>query len=103
MKELGKIIEENAKPIALLESKKARLFPLFAGGFIQVLLVSANTYFISQLSWLGIATTSFFVSYTWTMNVIRIKTGSISEKIAYSTGATIGGLIGVMLSSYILF
>ena len=75
---------------------------LFFTAYLQVLFVSANTYFISQVAWLGIAVCSFGISYLWTLNVRRISAGVTIERIVYSTGAMLGGLTGVLIGKNIL-
>ena len=75
---------------------------LFITAFLQVAMVSANTYFISRLAWIGIAICGFGVSYLWTINVKKISVSSPKERIAYATGAMLGGLTGVALGTLIL-
>lgn len=75
---------------------------LFFTAFFQVLLVTANTYFISRIAWIGIAVCSFGISYLWTLNVRKISTGSLTERIIYASGAMIGGLSGVLISRFII-
>ena len=70
---------------------------IFTTGFAQVFLVSANTYFISRTTWLGIAVCGFGISYLWTINVRRVTIGTKTEQIKYSTGAMLGGLTRVMM------
>lgn len=77
-------------------------FKLFTTAFMQVFLVSANTYFISQTVWLGIAICGFWISYLWTINVKRVTIGNIIDRIIYATGAMTGGLLGVMISKMIV-
>lgn len=74
---------------------------LFLTGFIQVFLVSANTYFISKTAYLGIAVCGFGISYVWTFNIKKIAIGSSSDQIIYSLGAMAGGLLGVVVASLI--
>lgn len=75
---------------------------LFITSFLQVFLVSANTYFISKTMYFGIAIAGFLISYRWALNVQRISIASTNERIIYSSGAMIGGLSGVYLVSLIL-
>jgi len=75
---------------------------LFLTAFAQVLLVSANTYFISRIAWLGIAVCCFGISYLWTMNVRKISASKQSERIVYAIGAMLGGLCGVLFGKFIL-
>ena len=74
---------------------------IFITGYAQVFLVSANTYFISRTTWLGIAVCGFGISYLWTINVRRVTIGSRTEHIIYSSGAMLGGLTGVMMAKLI--
>ena len=74
---------------------------IFITGYAQVLLVSANTYFISRTTWMGIAVCGFGISYLWTINVRRVTIGTRAEQLVYSTGAMLGGLTGVMMAKMI--
>ncbi len=74
---------------------------IFITGFIQVLLVSANIYFISRTNWTGIALCGFGISYVWTVNVKKIAIGKTFEQIIYATGAAMGGLVGVAIAKFI--
>ena len=76
-------------------------FIIFLTGYAQVFLVSANTYFISRTTWIGIAVCGFGISYLWTINVRRVTIGTRTEQIIYSTGAMLGGLTGVVLARVI--
>jgi len=75
---------------------------LFITAYVQVFLVSANTYFIANLFWPGIAIAGFGISYLWTANVRRISIGSTADRLIYATGAMLGGLTGVIISKLIL-
>ena len=74
---------------------------LFSTAYLQVLLVSANTYFISRIAWIGIAVCCFGISYLWTLNVKKISAGTQIERIIYATGAMFGGLTGVFIGKFI--
>jgi hypothetical protein len=74
---------------------------IFLTGYAQVLLVSANTYFISRTTWLGIAVCGFGISWLWTINVRKVTIGSKGEQFTYATGAMLGGLTGVMIAKLI--
>lgn len=78
-----------------------KLSTIFLTGYAQVLLVSANTYFISRTTWLGIAVCGFGVSWLWTINVRKVTIGSTAEQLTYATGAMLGGLTGVMVAKLI--
>lgn len=75
---------------------------LFLTAFLQVAMVSANTYFISKVAWLGIAACGFGISYLWTVNVKKISASTTRERIAYASGAMLGGLTGVALGTMVL-
>ena len=75
---------------------------LFTTAFIQVLLVSANTYFISNKFWIGIAMAGFGISWFWTGNVKAVSFGNKSDRLIYSAGAMLGGLSGVFISQFIM-
>jgi hypothetical protein len=75
---------------------------LFFTAFLQVFLVSANTYFISQTMFIGIAICGFMISYLWTLNVQKISIASKRERIIYSSGAMLGGLSGVWVVSELI-
>jgi len=101
-KKITTIIAENDHPVSILNRKNSNLRKLFITAFLQVLLVSANTYFISRVAWLGIAVCGFGISYLWTLNVKKISAGNMLERFVYASGAMIGGLVGVLISKMIL-
>ena len=74
---------------------------LFLTGFLQVLFVSANTYFISRTTWLGIAICGFSISFLWSISVKKIAISTLADRIIYSAGAMMGGLIGVFVANLI--
>ena len=75
---------------------------LFITAFFQVLCVPANTYFIANCFWLGIAIAGFSISFLWTINVGKIAISKMQERLIYSFGAMLGGLTGVYLSQIII-
>lgn len=75
---------------------------IFFTSFIQVFLVSANVYFISNSQWYGIAICGFSISYLWTINVKKIGLGTKKEQIIYATGAMFGVCIGVLIAKNII-
>ena len=75
---------------------------LFITAFLQVLLVSANTYFIANKFWIGIAFAGFGISYFWSINVKKISISNMSDRLVYCSGATLGGLLGVFISSHLI-
>jgi len=78
-----------------------KILVIFLTGYAQVFLVSANTYFISRTTWMGIAVCGFGISYLWTYNVKKVSIGSAAEQITYATGAMLGGLSGVLIAKLI--
>lgn len=68
---------------------------LFVTGFLYVFLLSANTYCIANLLWAGIGIFSFLISFLWTVNVKRVATSTIHDRLLYAIGAMCGGLLGV--------
>lgn len=76
---------------------------LFLTGFLQIFLVTINTYFITHLMYIGVAVISFLISMTWSYNVKRAAFSSLRERIIYAMGCTIGGVIGLYISTNINF
>ncbi len=74
---------------------------LFITAYLQVALVSANTFFVSRGAWAGVAVCSFGISYAWTLNVKKISASTTKQRVAYSTGAMMGGLTGTAVSMFI--
>lgn len=101
-KSISTIIAENAHPVRMLKPRMGNKIRLFITAFLQVFMVSANTYFISRLVWVGIAACGFGISYIWTLNVKRISASNLWERMAYASGAMLGGLLGVITSKYII-
>lgn len=101
-KTIRTIIDENSTQVPKLKLQVSNKARLFITAFLQVFLVTANTYFVSRVAWLGIAAASFGISYIWTMNVRRINASNFWERIAYATGAMCGGLLGVFVSKFII-
>ncbi len=75
---------------------------LFARAWIQVALVSVNTYFIAKDSMLGIAVASWMISFVWSYNVTKLSNPDMIDRVVYSTGAALGGLSGYLLAGMIL-
>jgi hypothetical protein len=71
---------------------------IFLTGFMQVFLVGANTYFISRTAYSGMAICGFGISYLWTINVKKTAISTHWQRVSYSTGAAIGGILGVIIA-----
>lgn len=67
---------------------------LLATGFIQVALVSCNTYQIAHQQWIGIFIVGFFISFVWSFNVKKIAFGTWKDRFLYCLGAAIGSITG---------
>lgn len=74
---------------------------LFLTAFLQVLFVSANTYFLSKVNWIGVAICGYSISWLWTSNVRKVSVATTKERILYSTGAMVGGLTGLLIATLI--
>ena len=78
------------------------LAQLFITGMTQVFFVAANTYFLANAFYLGVAFCGFMISWIWTYNVKKIAVGTTRERIAYCMGAATGSLLGLFISTIIL-
>jgi hypothetical protein len=75
---------------------------LFALAYMQVLLVAANTVFISQYELLGNAVTALLISYVWTHNVKKIAIGTEADRWTYAVGAMLGSVSGTVIARSLL-
>lgn len=71
---------------------------LFFMGFIQVFFVYGQTWFIIRECDIGILVFAFMISLVWSLNVRKMAFGGWKERFVYSTGATLGGYSGYLLS-----
>jgi hypothetical protein len=69
----------------------------FFTSFFQIGLVAINTYFISQLNWIGIFFASFGISFLWAFNVSKISVSTINQKLTYAFGAGCGAITGLLI------
>jgi hypothetical protein len=76
---------------------------LFITGFLQVLFVAINTFFIGQSFYFGVFICGFTISIIWSWNVKKIAFGSINDRLTYAIGAAFGSLLGLILAKFILF
>jgi hypothetical protein len=74
---------------------------LFLTAFLQVFLVAANTLFIARLFYPGIILAGLGISWFWTGNVRKVSIGSTRDRLIYSSGATLGGITGVLTANLI--
>ena len=76
---------------------------LFIVAFFHVALISANTYFIAQVLYPAIFICSFLISIVWSWNVKKISTGNFKDRTLYSIGASLGGVVGVVISKLFFY
>jgi hypothetical protein len=74
----------------------------FLTSFMQVGCVAINTYFITQLNWIGIFIASFIISLLWAFNVSKISVSTTNQKLTYAFGAGCGAILGLVLVKIIL-
>ena len=72
---------------------------LFSTAFLQVFFVSANTYFLANSMYAGVAICGFAISWLWAGNVRKVSIGSKADRLIYSTGAMLGGLVGLYIAT----
>jgi hypothetical protein len=74
---------------------------LFGTAFLQVLLVTAQTYFIEQTSYVLVPILAFAISYIWSHNIRKISIGGELDSITYGLGAAAGSVTGMFLAKLI--
>jgi hypothetical protein len=74
---------------------------LFITGFTQVFFVAINTYFISKAIYGGVLICGFLISFIWSWNVKKVAFGTLQDRLWYSFGASVGSLVGLMVSVFI--
>ena len=89
-------MKETGKP------SKTNLLSLFTTGFVQVFFIAANTYFIAQNLYVGMAIAAFMISWIWTYNVKRISASTFIERFLYCIGAMAGNVTSVLLADQIM-
>jgi hypothetical protein len=75
---------------------------LFFTGVLQVYFVAINTCFLAKEIYVGVLFAAFSISMIWSYNIKKIVFGTLTERIIYSIGATIGSLLGLYTSSFIM-
>lgn len=78
------------------------MIKIFFTGFLQVFFVAINTYFITNKQYIGVAIISFIISFIWSFNVKRVAFGTNTDRVVYSLGASLGGLLGLLVGVYFL-
>lgn len=74
---------------------------LFITGIVQVYFVAINTVFLSKEIYIGVFFAAFAISMVWSYNIKKIVFGSFVDRVWYSSGATVGSLLGLYTSSYL--
>lgn len=74
---------------------------LFCRAWLQIFLVSVNTYFIANNNMLGIVAASWLISFVWSFNVTKLSNPDMTDRVIYSTGAALGGLAGYLMASMV--
>ncbi len=74
---------------------------IFFMGFLQVFLISCNTYFIAQRNFAGATIMGFLISFVWSGNVKKVALGTMQDRVKYSLGASMGSLLGLVAGNAI--
>lgn len=74
---------------------------LFWTGFVQVFLVSINTWLIVRVWLAGIFVVSWLISFVWTYNVRKVVWGNVQDRVIYASGAAAGATAGVLLMEWV--
>ena len=74
---------------------------LFLTAFIQVLLVTLQTWIIAKEMIELIFVIGFFISFIWTYNIKKIAFGGLKDRFIYSFGAASGALSAMLLTKLI--
>jgi hypothetical protein len=69
----------------------------FFTSFFKIGLVAINTYFISNLNWIGIFIASYGISLLWAFNVSKIALSDLNQKLIYALGAGCGAITGLFI------
>jgi len=78
------------------------LTKLFLTGFLQVSLVTAQTYLITIGNIFGIATIGFSISWIWWGNAKRASIGGNLARFFYASGASSGAVVGFLLAKWMV-
>lgn len=73
---------------------------IFITSFLQVILVTTNTYQIANQHYIGMSIVGFFISFLWTFNVSSVVFGSVKQRVVYGLGGMCGCLTGGILTHY---
>lgn len=73
----------------------------FILAWLQVTLISLNTWQIANGKILGALIVGFSISLVWTFNIEHITKSTLGSKLIYATGASCGTATGLILATYI--
>jgi hypothetical protein len=68
---------------------------LFVTAFIQIFLVTSQTYYVANLQDVPVVIIGFFISWLWVGNIRKITIGGTLERFNYAFGASLGGISGM--------
>lgn len=74
---------------------------LFVTGVVQVYFVAINTVFLSKELYVGVFFAAFMISMVWSYNIKKIVFGTLTDRVLYALGATVGSLLGLYTSGLI--
>lgn len=87
--------------INLWKKLTASNWGIFFTCFLQVIIVTINTYQIANHKYVGMAIMGFFISFLWSLNVTAIVFGTLKQRIIYGLGGMCGCIIGGIITHYI--
>lgn len=92
----------NGKCTSCRPLEKSSSLILFWTGFLQVFLVTVQTYFIAKSFFPAVGIVAFLVSFLWTFNVRKTAFGGWFDRFLYSFGASFGATIGLLASKLVM-
>lgn len=98
---IPEVLELLREYIDELKKQQKEKYRLFFTGFLQVFFVAINTYFITQKFYIGVLIVSFLISFIWSFNMRKVAFGNMKDRIIYSLGASIGGLVGLLSATFL--
>jgi len=70
----------------------------FTLAWLQVSLISLNTWQIANKKFIGALVVGFLISLVWTFNVQDISKSNLPTKLVYASGAMLGTATGLILT-----
>ena len=84
-----------------MQQVTAKKFKMFLTAYLQVSLVALNTIFLVKGYWIALGIVSFSISFIWTYNVSKLAFSSVSDKLLYACGASMGSISGLLLTKLV--